>query len=83
MKFQIVLDLSRAYTQVITDDSRTDGAEVLYKYEYAIKGFAFKAPNQQILDQVLGFLQDEPNVSVEQDQIQYHLQRNCQPASKE
>ena len=55
--------------QVLANDVELMGAEILYRYEYAIQGFAFKAPNQETLDEVLSFLQNEPNVSVEQDQI--------------
>ena len=60
---------SQSTLDVLTDEVELRGAEVLYKYENAINGFAFKAPNQQILDKVLGFLQADPNVSVEQDKI--------------
>ena len=55
--------------QVLANDVELMGAEILYRYEYAIQGFAFKAPNQETLDEVLSFLQNEPNVSVEQDKI--------------
>ena len=41
--------LSDGTLTALIDLVEVTGAEVFYKYENAIKGFAFKAPNQQIL----------------------------------
>ena len=44
------------------------GAEVIYSYNSAITGFTFKAPNQQVTDNVIKALSSDPRVNfVEQD----------------
>ena len=46
------------------------GAEIIYTYNGTIAGFAFKAPNQLVVDQIVGVLEVDPRVKfVEQDQI--------------
>ncbi len=46
------------------------GAEVFYTYRDTAAGFAYKAPNQQIVDVVNNILDSDPRVKfVEQDQI--------------
>ena len=52
----------------MTDIVENLGAEVIYSYNSAIAGFAFKAPNQQVTDNVIKVLSSDPRVSsVEQD----------------
>ena len=54
--------------QALTDIVENLGAEVIYSYNSAIAGFAFKAPNQQVTDNVSKTLSSDPRVSyVEQD----------------
>jgi len=54
--------------QALTDIVENLGAEVIYSYDSAIAGFAFKAPNQQVTDNVSKTLSSDPRVSyVEQD----------------
>jgi subtilisin family serine protease len=45
------------------------GAEIIYTYNGTIAGFAFKGPNQLVVDQIAGVLELDPRVKfVEQDQ---------------
>ena len=45
------------------------GAEIFYTYNNTIAGFAFRAPNQLVVDQIIGALELDPRVKlVEQDQ---------------
>jgi subtilisin family serine protease len=54
--------------QALTDIVENLGAEVIYTYNSAIAGFAFKAPNQQVTDNVIKVLSSDSRVnSVEQD----------------
>jgi subtilisin len=56
-------------TDVLTKIVKDSGAEVIYRYNNAIIGFAFKAPNQQVADKIVGILSHDPRVKfVEQDQ---------------
>ena len=48
------------------------GAEIIYTYNGTIAGFAFKGPNQLVVDQIVGVLELDPRVKfVEQDQTVY------------
>ena len=59
----------RIALQELTDQVRSLGAKVLYTYENTISGFALKAPNAQVLDQVVIALRADRRVGViEQDQ---------------
>jgi subtilisin family serine protease len=54
--------------QALTDIVENLGAEVIYSYNSAMTGFAFKAPNQQVTDNVIQVLSSDPRVnSIEQD----------------
>jgi subtilisin family serine protease len=54
--------------QALTDIVENLGAEVIYTYNSAIAGFAFKAPNQEVTDNVIKVLSSDSRVnSVEQD----------------
>ena len=54
--------------QALTDIVENLGAEVIYSYNSAIAGFTFKAPNQQVTDNVIKALSSDPRVNfVEQD----------------
>jgi subtilisin len=58
-----------ASTTIFTPGSSNFGAEVIYTYNSTVAGFAFKAPNQQIVDQLNGVLRVDPRVKfIEQDQ---------------
>lgn len=62
--FQSMQNTTAALTKIVKDA----GAEVIYKYNSAIIGFAFKAPNQQVADKIVGILSHDPRVkSIEQD----------------
>ena len=59
---------TKSTIQALTDIVENLGAEVIYSYNSAIAGFAFKAPNQQVTDNVIKVLSSDPRVnSVEQD----------------
>lgn len=54
--------------QALTTTVENLGAEVIYTYNNAIAGFAFKAPNEQISDNIIRVLSSDPRVSfIEQD----------------
>jgi subtilisin family serine protease len=54
---------------VLTSMVENYGAEVIYTYNSTITGFAYKAPNQQVVDQLSNLLRIDPRVLyVEQDQ---------------
>ena len=55
--------------QALTTITESLGGEVIYTYNSSIPGFAFKAPNQQISDIIIGILKVDPRVKyIEQDQ---------------
>ena len=55
--------------QNLTSEVKIRGAELLYTYEQANPGFLIKAPNEQVLNQVLPILRADPRVAfTEQDQ---------------
>jgi subtilisin len=55
--------------QDLTDKVKSMGVGVLDVYENIIQGFAMKAPNEQVLSQVLTILSTDPRIGViEQDQ---------------
>jgi subtilisin len=59
---------TKSTIQALRDVVENLGAEVLYSYDSAIAGFAFKAPNQQVTDNVIEVLSSDPRVNfVEQD----------------
>jgi subtilisin len=59
---------TKSTIQALIDIVENLGAEVIYSYNSAIAGFAFKAPNQQVTDNVIKVLSSDPRVnSVEQD----------------
>jgi subtilisin len=59
---------TKSTIQALTDIVENLGAEVIYSYNSAIPGFAFKAPNQQVTDNVIEVLSSDPRVNfVEQD----------------
>jgi subtilisin len=59
---------TKSTIQALTIVVENLGAEVIYSYNSAIAGFAFKAPNQQVTDNVIKALSSDPRVnSVEQD----------------
>jgi subtilisin family serine protease len=54
--------------QALTDIVENLGAEVIYSYNSTITGFTFKAPNQQVTDEIVGALSLDQRVKfVEQD----------------
>jgi peptidase inhibitor I9 len=54
--------------QSIVDDVKKRGAEVIQIYQYSIKGFSIKIP-QQLTNSIVNHLKADPRVSnVEQDQ---------------
>ncbi len=59
----------RNVTQSLVKVVKDAGAEVMYLYNKAIIGFAFKAPNQKVTDKIIEIFSHDPHVkSVEQDQ---------------
>ena len=59
---------TKSTIQALTNTVENLGAEVIYSYNSAMIGFAFKAPNQQITDNVIRVLSSDPRVnSIEQD----------------
>jgi subtilisin len=54
--------------QALTDIVENQGAEVIYTYNSVITGFTFKAPSQQVADDIINVLSSDPRVNfVEQD----------------
>jgi subtilisin len=54
--------------QSLTTTVNNLGAEVIYTYNRAISGFVFKAPNEQVSENIVQVLSSDPRVSfVEQD----------------
>ena len=52
--------------EIVANEARGKGVEVLHVYEHAIKGFATRVPNAQVLDDI----KNDPRVDyVEQDQV--------------
>jgi subtilisin family serine protease len=59
---------TKSTIQALTDTVENLDAEVIYSYNSAMTGFAFKAPNQQVTDNVIQVLSSDPRVnSIEQD----------------
>ena len=55
--------------RALTDEVKSNGGEVLYIYTNAIIGFAIKAPNKIIINQLLNILHTDTRVSfTEQDE---------------
>jgi hypothetical protein len=46
----------------IVNEVKSKGAEVLFTYREVIKGFAFRAPDSQVLQQIVSSLQNNPSV---------------------
>ena len=61
----------------LTTEMENVGAEVLYVYRNAIKGFAINAPNNQMLSETLGLLETDPRVEliVQDENIAIRSQR--------
>jgi len=54
--------------QELTNTIENSGGEVIYRYNRAISGFAFKAPNQIATDKIVAMLSTDPRVKfIEQD----------------
>jgi len=52
----------------LTNTIENSGAEVIYRYNSTITGLAFKAPNQQVTDNIAAALSKDPRVKfIEQD----------------
>jgi subtilisin family serine protease len=59
---------TKSTIQALTDIVKNLGAEVIYSYDNAIAGFAFKAPNQQVTDNIVAALSLDRRVKfIEQD----------------
>lgn len=52
--------------EIVANEARGNGAEVLHVYDKAVKGFATRVPNAQVLDDI----KNDPRVAyIEQDQV--------------
>ena len=59
---------TKSTIQALTDIVENLGAEVIYSYDSALAGFAFKAPNQQVTDNIVAALSLDRRVKfIEQD----------------
>jgi subtilisin len=58
----------RETVQALTKIVEVFGAEIVYRYNSSVTGFAFKAPNQQVTDDIISVLSPDPRVKfMEQD----------------
>jgi len=58
----------RGTVQTLTKIVENLGAEIIYRYNSSITGFTFKAPNQQVTDNIVDKLSSDPGVKfMEQD----------------
>jgi hypothetical protein len=54
--------VSDSELNAIVNDVKNKGAEVLFTYKEVIKGFAFRAPDSQVLQEIVSSLQNNPSV---------------------
>ena len=64
----VIIRLLKIRLSVLTSMVENYGAEVIYTYNSTITGFAYKAPNQQVVDQLSSLRFDPRVLYVEQDQ---------------
>jgi len=58
----------RGTVQALSKIVESLGAEIVYRYNSSVTGFTFKAPNQQITDDIVDVLSSDPRVKfIEQD----------------